>query len=348
MSAFAAHGYERVKPPLIEFEDSLLAGPGAAMAGHIFRLMDPVSNRMLGLRADMTPQVARIAASRLKNTPRPARLSYAGQVLRVKGTQLRPERQLAQAGAELIGAAPAAADAEIVLLAVEALAAAGVGALSVDVHVPTLAPAVAAALGLPTETRRPLILALDRKDAAEVRRLAGESAGMFEALLRSAGAAAQALPRLAAVDLPAAAAAERARLEEVVGLIARAAPALSLTVDPAEHHGFEYHSGVSFTLFSSATRAELGRGGRYISGEGEPSTGVTLDVDAVVRALPAPPAVRRLLVPAGTPPAEGQRLRREGWVTVAALDGGHGDVRAAVRLGCTHALVDGSIVAVDG
>ncbi len=101
---FTAHGYERVKPPLIEFEESLLSEAGAAMAPHSFRLMDPVSQRMLAVRADMTLQVARIATTRLANAPRPLRLSYAGQVLRVRGSQLRPERQFGQAGIELIGA----------------------------------------------------------------------------------------------------------------------------------------------------------------------------------------------------------------------------------------------------
>ena len=80
MATFRAHGYERVKPPLIEFEESLLAGPGAALAQQTFRIMDPQSQRMLGVRADMTVQVARIAETRLRERPRPLRLSYAGQV----------------------------------------------------------------------------------------------------------------------------------------------------------------------------------------------------------------------------------------------------------------------------
>jgi len=104
MGVLAAHGYERVKPPLVEFEETLLSGAGAAMASDTFRTMDPISHRMIGVRADMTPQVARIAATRLAHRPRPLRLSYAGQVLRVKGSQMRPERQTGQAGAELIGA----------------------------------------------------------------------------------------------------------------------------------------------------------------------------------------------------------------------------------------------------
>src|SRR5579864_688084 len=103
MAVLAGHGYERVKPPLVEFENNLLAGAGAAMAKETFRLMDPVSQRMIGVRADMTPQVARIAMTRLKNAERPLRLCYAGQVLRVKGGQIRAERQVGQVGAELIG-----------------------------------------------------------------------------------------------------------------------------------------------------------------------------------------------------------------------------------------------------
>lgn len=121
IDALAAHGYERVKPPLLEFEDSLLIGPGEQVATQTFRLMDPISQRMMGLRADMTPQVARIASSRLSRAPRPLRLCYAGEVLRVRGNQLRPERQFAQVGAELVGALAPAADAELVRLAAEAL-----------------------------------------------------------------------------------------------------------------------------------------------------------------------------------------------------------------------------------
>jgi ATP phosphoribosyltransferase regulatory subunit len=138
------HGYERVKPPLIEFEDNLLSGAGAAMASETFRLMDPISQRMVGLRADMTTQVARIAATRLAHAPRPLRLCYAGQVLRVKGSDIRPERQIGQVGAELIGSADvAAADIEVVGVATEALTVLGVEKLSVD---PDLADAGPAAL----------------------------------------------------------------------------------------------------------------------------------------------------------------------------------------------------------
>src|SRR3954470_24847221 len=164
MAALGAHGYERVKPPLVEYEETLLSGAGAAMAKETFRLMDPISQRMVGLRADMTPQVARIAASRLRKSPRPLRLSYAGQVLRVKGGQLRPERQVGEAGAELIGAEGAAADAEVIALAAEALPAAGIERLSVDLSMPTLVPAVCAAAGVSGAAGEAIRAALDHKD----------------------------------------------------------------------------------------------------------------------------------------------------------------------------------------
>src|SRR5215831_3579441 len=138
IAVLASHGYERVKPPLVEFEENLLSGAGAAMAKETFRLMDPISQRMIGVRADMTPQVARIATTRLKNAPRPLRLCYAGQVLRVKGSQLHPGRQVGQVGAELIGSDEVAADVEVIALTAEALTASGVGSLSVDLGLPTL------------------------------------------------------------------------------------------------------------------------------------------------------------------------------------------------------------------
>ena len=155
MAAFAAHGYERVKPPLLEFEDSLLAGSGVAVAEQTFRLMDPVSQRMMGLRADTTPQVARIAAHPpRRGRPRPLRLCYAGQVLRVRGTQLAPERQVPQAGIELIGTDAAAADAEVAVVAAEALAAVGLAPATLDVTLPTMTPALLDAAGVSAAARR--------------------------------------------------------------------------------------------------------------------------------------------------------------------------------------------------
>src|SRR5581483_2434326 len=171
---FAAFGYQRVKPPMVEFEESLLGGPGAALASQTFRLMDPVSQRMMGVRPDMTLQVARIAVTRLKHVERPLRLSYGGNVIRVRGSALKPERQFAQVGAELFGVDTAEADAEAVLLAVDALRAIGVDDLTVDLNLPTLVAAVTGGLKIEGEPQRRLRRALDRKDEAAVAKALGD------------------------------------------------------------------------------------------------------------------------------------------------------------------------------
>jgi ATP phosphoribosyltransferase regulatory subunit len=347
LACVAGHGYERVEPPLIEFEDSLLRGAGADLETDSFRLMDPVSRRMMAVRADITPQIARIATTRLANAPRPLRLSYAGDVLRVKGTQLRPERQFGQVGAELVGAPGTAADAEVILLAVEALTAIGVGPLSVDLGSPMLVPALCAGLDLDGEAGGALRQALDRKDAAAVAAAAGLHGEPFAALLAAAGPADEALAAIGDLDLPPRARAEADLLAEVSARVRGAAPDLALTVDPVENRGFEYHSGVTFTLFAPGGRGELGSGGRYLAGpEGEPATGFSLYLTSVMRAAPAPAPVRLLYLPGGTDPAEAARLRADGWVTVAGLRDGDPEEEAR-RLGCGHVLRDGKQVALD-
>ena len=193
---FAAFGYERVKPPLVEFEESLLGGPGAALAPQTFRLMDPVSQRMMGVRPDMTVQVARIAVTRLKHEPRPLRLSYGGNVIRVRGNALKPERQFAQVGTELIGVDIGRSRCRGRAAGGRRLARRSAWpTLTVDLNLPTLVAAVAAGLKLPAETLRRVRRALDRKDEGGIAKALGEqgdgkkATDMFVGLLRAAGPA---------------------------------------------------------------------------------------------------------------------------------------------------------------
>jgi ATP phosphoribosyltransferase regulatory subunit len=343
MAALAAHGYRRVKPPLVEFEETLFTGAGAAMAGATFRMMDPASHRMIGVRADMTPQVARIAATRLGHMPRPLRLSYAGEVLRVTGSEIRPERQVGQVGAELIGAAGVAADVEAIAVAAEALAAAGVPLLSVDLTLPTLVPAIAEAHGLAGDRMALLRAALDHKDSAAVAAVAGAAGPVLQQLLAAAGPAAAALAVIERLALPERARAEQERLAAVHDGLAAALPGLQVTIDPVENRGFEYHSGISFSFFAGNRTGlgELGRGGRYDAGDPaqpEPATGFTLYTDMVLRTLPQSAGPRRILLPLGSDPAHARALRAAGWVALAALAPA-ADWRAeARRLGCGHVL----------
>ena len=335
MDIFASHGYQRVQPPLLEFEDSLLAGSGAATADQTFRIMDPDSHRMMGLRADTTPQVARIATTRLAQAPRPLRLSYAGQCLRVRGTEIAPDRQIAQAGIELIGQDSPEADAEIVLVAAEALASVGLTRASFDLTLPMLVPLLLDEAGLSAADRITVSRALDRKDAAAVTRHAGPLTPVLTDLLLAAGPADRALEALRAARLPNGAGVLAARVAAVVAAIRVRAPDLRLTIDPVEFRGFRYETGVSVTIYAPGRHEELGRGGRYACGEGEPATGLTLFPDAVLRAAPKREARPRAYVPFGM---DGAALRAQGFATVAALAAAADEKVEALRLGCTHIL----------
>lgn len=349
MAGFGGHGYERVSPPLIEYEDSLL-GVGSAvsglssLAGQTFRLMDPLSQRMMGVRPDITTQIARIAITRLGEYPRPLRLAYAGEVLRATGSQLRPERQFTQIGAELIGSASVEADVEIIRLGAESLIDAGIRGLSVDLNHAPLVHSVLAAYEIPPALSTALRHALDRKDAEFVAKHAGEASTALCGLLAATGPARAAMLILKAMSLPDAAAQHVARLCAVTEALLAVLPRLTITVDPVENRGFEYHSGVGFALFSASVTGELGRGGRYLAGgEGvqEHATGFSLFMDTVMGAAPRDPEPRKLFLPLDAPAEIGHSLRQQGWVTLAALDAVADATKEAIRLGCSHVWLDG-------
>jgi ATP phosphoribosyltransferase regulatory subunit len=339
MECFAAHGFQRVKTPLLEFEEQLFAGSGAATAEQTFRLMDPESQRMLGFRADTTPQIGRLAVTRLAQAPRPLRLAYSGQCLRVRGTHLQPERQVAQAGIELIGHDTAAADVEILLTAAAALAQVGLHKISFDLTVPRLT--LSLLNDVPPERQAALAAALDRKDAAVVAELAGLRAEIFLGLLAATGLAAEKIPALLAIDLPPDAKIHAVRMAEIAAAIAERQPNLVMTIDPVEFRGYQYHTGVCMTVYDAATGAELGRGGRYLCGDTEPATGITLYPDTIVQVAPAPALRRRVYVPFGTAAALAASLRDKNFATIAGLAPVADMAAEAARLGCTHWLENG-------
>lgn len=345
---FTSYGYQRVKPPLLEFEDSLLDGIGEAVAGQTFRLMDPISQRMMGLRADITPQVARLAATRLQDAPRPLRLMYVGEVFRVKGEQLRTNREISTIGVELIGAARAAkADAEVILLAAESVIALGVDSLSVDINVPPLARMICDHFDVSVKTSEELLNALNRKDANTIEKVSGQAAVFLLGLLDAAGPANVSLTKLEQLELPGESGLLGKRLKEVVGLILEEAPNLNVTVDPADSRGFEYHTGISFALFARNSRVELGIGGRYLTAGDEPATGFTLSTDIVMEAAALPPLAKRLYVPFGTVSKTRKQLQGSGWVTVNGLIPEKDLLAEGVRMQCSHIWLENKIQRLD-
>lgn len=343
MGVFASHGYNRVRPPLMEFEETLLAGSGAALAEQSFRVMDPDSRRMMVLRPDITPQIARMAATRLSGLPRPLRLSYAGPCVVVMPAAAEESgRQIMQAGIELIGPDVPEADAEVVTVAAQALERLGVPGVSFDLTMPPFVPALLEEAGIAPSARQALLRALDRKDAAAVAELGGALSETLIALLRAAGPAAQAVSLLNQITLPPKARAILQRLIDAVEAVHAQRPDLRLTVDPVEFRGWKYHTGVCVTVFAVGRAEELGRGGRYLCNDNEPACGLTFRPDVLFRMIPAAQPLPCVYLMPGADSATAASLRAKGYATLTALpaaSGQHTDHSAeAVRLGCSHVL----------
>ncbi len=334
LEAARLHGYERVDPPLAEFADGLAMRLKAGGLHDAVRFVDPVSQRTLAIRPDITAQVGRIAATRMGHHPRPVRLSYAGSVLKLRASQLAPAREWRQIGCELIGLDSVAAAQEMVSVAVDALEAAGATGLSIDFTLPDLVQTLAdGPLPVAAEVIAELRDRLDAKDAGSVAAIAPG----YLPLIEAAGPFDQALARLRAFDTTGVLA---SRLDGLGRLAAAIDGRVTLTLDPTERHGFEYQSWLGFSLFAAGLAQEAGRGGTYTvvheNGAEEAATGFSLYADALVEQGGVVDR-RRLFLPFGIAPGEGAAMRAQGWVTVAALEAG--DTPEAQL--CTHLWVAG-------
>ena len=337
LDLFESHGYDLVAPPLLEYVESLLSGTGRDLDLATFKLVDQLSGRMLGVRADHTPQVARIDAH-LLNRKGVARLCYCGSVLHTVPAGMTKMREPIQIGAELYGHAGIEADAEIVRLMIDALKAAGIERVHIDLGNPCIYRALTEKSGLDAENSEALFHAVQQKDAPRALELGGE---MVAALTSLAGprdviaAARRKLPGLPAISLALNALERLATLAE--------APGVEVSVDLAELGGFNYESGLVFAAFTPASPDAIARGGRYDEvgasfGRARPATGFTMDLRQLASLAAAPAAGERILAPALDDPTLKDaiaQLRGAGNVVVVEMPGteGHRD-----ELGCTRKL----------
>lgn len=343
LTVFESFGYEQVSPPLLEYSDSLLAGRGSALSSQIFRVMDPGAHKVMGIRPDITLQIARIAVTRLAHAPRPLRLCYNGLILRMQGEQLKGDRQLRQSGIELIGPATPEADAEVVLVAAEALKKAGVAAFSVDLTLPGIVGALLAEEKLDEEQLKTLFAAVAHKDVSTIGTLSFHYRDTLVGLLQSAGPAATALAAIGRLDLPDSARRQYEELKQVVNMLsARADAGWSLTIDATESRGAGYHSGIGFSIFVPGIASEVGRGGRYRI-ENTEATGFTLYVETLLDILPAPARAKRILISEGIAAKNTDRLRDEGYVLVYALSDYGASQEEAKRLGCDYLFTNNTV-----
>ena len=303
LDTFRRYGYELVMPPMLEYLESLLTGAGADTALRTFKLVDQLSGRTMGLRADMTTQVARIDAH-LLNRDSVTRLCYAGSVLHTRPSGLHATREPLQIGAEIYGHAGLEADAEIQELALACLALAGFESVRLDLCHVGILRAILAVDPLALANEAALCAMLKSKDTPALRvltqtfsvtardailalpQLYGDSSTLQRARLQ--------LPPLPGIT---------AALNELDALVLLGGAA-SVTVDLADLHGYQYESGAMFAAYVPGLPNPVARGGRYdhvgeAFGRARPATGFSMDLRELARLLPVAQRKRAIRAPWG-------------------------------------------------
>lgn len=343
LDAFRLNGYQLVAPPLLEYLESLLTGAGQDLQLKTLKLVDQLSGRTMGVRADITPQVARIDAH-LLNRKGVARLSYCGSVAHAVPSSLTATREPLQLGAEIYGHAGLEADAEVIRLLAEALQAAGVGTSRIDLGHVGLFKALVAKAGIGTEREEPLFDCLQAKDLPGLRDLlSGVAEDVRDALLAlpTLYGGAEVLARARGI-LPADGEIQAALSD--LQWLADELEGLPISFDLADLRGYHYHSGVVFAAYGGRSPVALALGGRYDSvgrafGRGRPATGFSLDLRELAAQVADPAVPGAVLAPRGRDPqlqAAIAALRESGESVVIELPGHDGTWREA---GCDRHLV---------
>ena len=329
LDLFRVHGYELVMPPLLEYLDSLLTGSGSDLLLRTFKLVDQISGRTLGVRADMTPQVARIDAH-LLNRQGVTRLCYCDSVLHTLPASHSASREPVQLGAELYGYAGIEADLEAIRLLAAALEAAGTPASRIDIGHVGVFRALVKAAALDAESEARLLGLLQGKDIPGLREYCADLAEPYRSALLCLpelyggndflGGAERKLP-----DLP-----EIKSALAALRSLQRAMPELPLSFDLADLHGYHYHNGVVFSAYYPGYPGAIARGGRYDGvgkafGRARPATGFSMDLREVARLAADEEVVGAILAPhAGTRPALTAAiaaLRQQGEIVVELMPG---------------------------
>jgi ATP phosphoribosyltransferase regulatory subunit len=341
---FRLYGYELVMPPLLEYLESLLTGAGKDTDLRTFKLVDQMSGRLLGLRADMTIQVARIDAQ-LLNRASVTRLCYAGSVLHTRPSGLHATREPLQIGAEIYGHAGLEADAEIQELALASLAMAGFDDVRLDLtHVGVLR-AILEQDAAASADQAALYVLLRAKDSSGLAELSAAYAPATRAALL-------ALPGLygdidvlakARAVLPPLPGISKA-LAELAALAASALGRAEVAIDLADLRGYQYESGAMFALYVPGLPNAVARGGRYdhvgqAFGRARPATGFSLDLRELARLLPMAERKHAIRAPWGSAPELKEKiaaLRHAGEVVIQSMPG-HADDQDEFE--CDRALV---------
>ena len=288
-------GYSIVRPAMFEYEDSLLVGVDQTLRSKMFRIDDWQTGRMLALPPDITPQVARISATRLRKSPYPHRLSYVGRVLRHTETLSGIQREMLQVGAELIGDASLMADVEVITIALQTLQQLGVTSLTMNLGHPMFAKGIFDALGFHGEVLSRVKCAVARKDGATIReiikeyKLSDTEAFLLVELPRFFGGL-DVLSEIKKQLLPEVCLSALQDVEHIAHALGALGIAVDITLDLGDTRGLGYHSGVTFEGYCASSTSPLFSGGRYDTlvrqyGQDAPATGVTCNTGLIAEVL---------------------------------------------------------------
>ncbi|GIS09459.1 MAG: ATP phosphoribosyltransferase regulatory subunit [Alphaproteobacteria bacterium] len=280
LDVFSNYGYLRVKPPLVEYEETLLSdGPGTVLKDSTFRIMDPLSQKMMALRSDVTAQISRIASTRLSHLARPLRLSYSGDVLRVKGDSFNTERQKTQVGAELIGLENEFCDAEIILICLKALKSINIENITIDMNLPFLREYFLKDLS--SSLKEEINKAIDLRDKKSLQKFKFKYSKIVLDLLEASGDYSFATNFLSKLKLEGFINDVRDYYLRVIDIVDKNDSSIKISIDPLENRGFNYHTGLSFTIFSENLKGEIAKGGRYKTLNGETAIGCTIYTEKI-------------------------------------------------------------------
>lgn len=285
LDLFRGHGYEYVIPPMLEYLDSLLTGTGSDLDLRTFKLVDQLTGRTLGLRADITPQVTRIDAH-LLNRQGVTRLCYCDSVLHTLPASITASRELIQIGAEIYGYSGIDADIEIIRLMDKALKAAGTPASRIDISHVGVFRALAVAAKLDEDSERKVLQQLQTKDMSGLQEACATVEEPFRSALMSlpalyGGIEALELARSKLPALP-----EIHSALDTLETLQRALPQLPLSFDLADLRGYNYHNGVVFDAYFKGYSSAVAQGGRYDGvgrsfGRARPATGFSMDLRSI-------------------------------------------------------------------
>ena len=280
LDVFSNYGYLRVKPPLVEYEETLLSdGPGTVLKDSTFRIMDPLSQKMMALRSDVTAQISRIASTRLSHLVRPLRLSYSGDVLRVKGDSFNTERQKTQVGAELIGLENEFCDAEIILICLKALKSINIENITIDINLPFLREYFLK--NLSPSLKEEINKAIDLRDKKSLKKFKFKYSKIVLDLMECSGDYSFATNFLRKLKLEGFINNVRDYYLRVIDIVDKNDSSIKISIDPLENRGFNYHTGLSFTIFSENLKGEIAKGGRYKTLNGETAIGCTIYTEKI-------------------------------------------------------------------